>query len=182
MRALSKPNIESELSYAYLHAVVSKAGMACQVTGRHQDNNGVDAEITAWGPFTNGGYIQEIDLKVQLKATIKTPADDGTSLSYFLEGIDRYNDLRTAAVTSHRILIVLFLPTNDQEWLSHNVDSLVMRRCAYWVSLRGAPDTVNGSGVTVKLPKSQIFNPDGLSDIAARLSRKEELLYVGGSI
>jgi hypothetical protein len=181
MRALSKPNIESELSYAYLHAVVSQAGMACQVTGRHQDCNGIDAEITAWGPFADGGYIQEIDLKVQLKATVKIPADDGTSLSYFLEGVDRYNDLRTAAVTSHRILVVLFLPSDSTQWVTQDISSLVLRKCAYWVSLRGAQDTTNGSGVTVKLPKNQIFNPDGLATIAAKLSRKEELLYIGGS-
>ena len=43
MQALSPPNIESELSYAYLHAVASKAGMACNAGSRHEDNNGIDA-------------------------------------------------------------------------------------------------------------------------------------------
>lgn len=68
MRALSPPNIESELSYAYLHAVASKAGMACSGGNRHEDNNGIDATLTAWGPFNNGGYLTEVDIKVQLKA------------------------------------------------------------------------------------------------------------------
>ena len=86
MQALAPPNVESELSYAYLHAVASKAGMACRVAGRHEDNNGVDATLTAWGPFNNGGYLSEVDIKVQLKATITPPADNGTNLSYFLPG------------------------------------------------------------------------------------------------
>lgn len=38
-------NIESELSYAYLHAVAAKAGMSCKQGDRHDDGAGVDAEV-----------------------------------------------------------------------------------------------------------------------------------------
>ena len=173
MQALTPPNIESELSYAYLHAVASKAGMACSVGGRHEDNNGVDATLTAWGPFTNGGYLTEVDIKVQLKATIATPADDGTNLSYFLSGVNRYNDLRTETVDIARILVVLFLPKDAQNWLNHSEQELSLRKCAYWQSLRGAPATTNGSGATIYLPKIQMFTPQSLMDIATRLSRRD---------
>ena len=177
MQALSPPNIESELSYAYLHAVASKAGMACSVGSRHEDNNGVDATLTAWSPFNNGGYLTEVDIKVQLKSTIAVPADDGTSLSYFLSGVNRYNDLRTATVDAARILVVLFLPADAQEWLNHSEGELALRKCAYWQSLRGAPATTNGSGATVYLPKVQMFTPQGLTDLATRLSRRDFPLY-----
>ncbi len=70
MEPLSQQDIESELSYAYLHAVVSRAGMSCQVTNRHQDNRGIDATITAW-PSPEIGGNAEVDFKVQLKATIQ---------------------------------------------------------------------------------------------------------------
>lgn len=177
MRALSPPNIESELSYAYLHAVASKAGMACSAGSRHEDNNGIDATLTAWGPFSDGGYLTEVDIKVQLKATIATPADDGAYLSYFLSGVNRYNDLRTPTVNAARILVVLFLPPNAQEWLNHSADELALRKCAYWQSLREAPATTNGSGATVYLPKVQMFTPQALTDLAARLSRLDFPLY-----
>ena len=72
-RTATPPNVESELSYAYLHAVASRAAMACGEGNRHEDNNGVDAGITAWGPFPGGGYLNEVDLKVQLKATVSIP-------------------------------------------------------------------------------------------------------------
>jgi hypothetical protein len=36
-------NIESELSYAYLHAIASRGGIICEVAGRHSDEAGVDA-------------------------------------------------------------------------------------------------------------------------------------------
>lgn len=177
MQALSPPNIESELSYAYLHAVASHAGMACSVGSRHEDNNGIDATLTAWGPFSGGGYLTEVTIKVQLKATIAVPVDDGTNLSYFLHGVNRYDDLRTETVSNARILVVLFLPADAQEWLNHSPDQLVLRRCAYWQSLRCAPTTANGSGVTVRLPKDQMFNPQALKDLATQLSHSTFPLY-----
>jgi len=48
-----------------------------------------------------------------------------------------------------------------------------MRKCAYWVSLRGAEPSRNATGQTVYIPKSQRFDPDGLLDLMAQLSRNE---------
>jgi len=177
MSPLSPPNIESELSYAYLHAVASKAGMACRQAGRHEDNNGIDAGVTAWAPFDNGGYLTEVDFKVQLKATIEVPIDNGTHLFYFLRGVSRYDDLRANTVDVARILLVLFLPPDAANWLEQTEDELAMRRCGYWVSLRGAAATNNGTGATVYLPKTQIFSPIGLRQLASRLSRRDLPVY-----
>ena len=173
MRPLSSQDIEAELSYAYLHAVASKAGMSCRISGRHEDNNGVDATLTAWGPFAGGGYLTEIDIKVQLKATIKKPADDGEAFSFFLRGVTRYDDLRIQAVDIARILVILFLPEDPQDWLSQTEDLLTLRKCAYWQSLRGAPITTNDTGATVYLPKAQVFSPEALTNLATRLSRRD---------
>ena len=69
MSPLTSQNVESELSYAYIHAIAASARAGCEVAGRHADNAGVDAKLTAWGPFPSGGYRQEVDLKIQLKAS-----------------------------------------------------------------------------------------------------------------
>jgi hypothetical protein len=177
MQSLSPPNIESELSYAYLHAVASNAGMACRPGSRHEDNNGIDAALTAWGPFNKGGYLTEVDVKIQLKATIATPPDNGQNLSYFLSGVNRYNDLRAATVDVARILVVLFLPKDANEWLSHSADELALRKCAYWQSLRGAPATVNESGATIYLPKAQMFTPQAIGELCVRLSCRDFPVY-----
>ena len=76
-----------------------------------------------------------------------------------------------------RILVVLFLPKDQKEWLGQSAASLVLRKCAYWESLRGAPETTNSGGVTVKLPKTQKFTPDGLLALAGRLSHKQFPIY-----
>lgn len=172
MHASSPPDIESELGYAYLHAVATKAGMSCHVGNRHEDNAGIDAVLTAWGPFP-GAYLTEVDLKVQLKATINRQAEDEHTLSYFVKGKQRYNDLCTDTVAIPRILVVLFLPREQSRWLHHDVDALILRECAYWVSLRGATRTNNDTGATVKLPKTQVFSPDNLRQLMVRLSHRD---------
>lgn len=170
--ALSPPNVESELSYAYLHAVAAKAAMSCRDTNRHEDNAGIDAQLTAWGNFP-GGYLTEVSLNIQLKATISDPVDDGTCLHYTLQGVERYRTLCQETVATPRILVVLFLPRDAQEWLRHSDDELALRKCAYWVSLRNAPDTTNTTSVTVLIPKTQVFSPDSLRDIMARIACRD---------
>ncbi|PBB41308.1 hypothetical protein CK222_22320 [Mesorhizobium sp. WSM3866] len=179
MQPLSSQNIESELSYAYLHAVASSAGAACTGVTRHQDNAGVDAKLTGWGPFPEGGYLTEVDINVQLKATTKAPSLIGNTLSYSLVGIQRYDDLRALTLSTARILVVLFMPKDSTDWLEHTDDALSLRKCAYWVSLRGAPASENETSQTVYLPKSQRFDALGLSALMATISRNEQLAYKG---
>lgn len=177
MNPLTTQNIESELSYAYLHAVASSASMGCKVGSRHDDNTGVDAHITAWGPFPNGGFRTEIDLKIQLKATIRTPVEKDNHFAYSLSGISQYNDLRKETVSTPRILVVLYLPNDQSEWIAHSEDALMLRKCAYWVSLRGAQASSNSTSQTVYIPKSQRFDAAGLTNLIATISRNEALLY-----
>jgi hypothetical protein len=176
MKPLSSNDIESELSYAYLHAVASKAGASCNNVTRHQDNRGIDATLTAWIELQNEATA-EVDLKIQLKSTTKVPSEQGEYWSYSLQGIDRYNDLRAKEVATPRILVVLFLPQNSTEWLSCTTEQLVLKRAAYWVSLCGAPPSNNDTAQTVYLPKSQLLTPDALLGIFKRLANKELLNY-----
>jgi len=177
MRPLTDNDIESEISYAYLHAVASHVGAGCHSANRASDGNGIDAIVTGWGPFENGGYLQEVDIKVQLKATIGIPNINNGYISYFLNGINRYNDLRTAALATHRILVVMFLPPQIEHWLNITEEELMLKKCAYWVSLRGASESQNESGQTIYIPQNQIFNSNSLKEIFATRSRNESLIY-----
>jgi hypothetical protein len=177
MRPLTENDKESELSYAYLHAVASKIGASCSVSSRSLDGNGVDASITGWGPFPNGGYLNEITINIQLKATKQQQVETDSHISYFVKGIDRYNDLRAETVSVPRILVVLFLPDNPNDWLKINTTELILKKCAYWTSLRGADESKNGTGETIYLPKTQIFDTENLMTIFSNLSRKEILTY-----
>jgi len=170
---------ESELSYAYLHAVAARAGMSCETSGRHADKMGIDATIRASERFATNSILTDLSLDVQLKATIKEPARTNGNLSYFLDGVERYDKLRQPTVNPPRILVVLFLPSDSSEWLKWSEEELAVRKCAWWVSLRGAPPTDNQSGLTVYLPEEQYFHADNLRAIMTRLSQEEELTYAG---
>jgi hypothetical protein len=174
---LSEQNIEAELSYAYLHAVATRGGFSCSYTHRHLDDVGVDAQIHEDGrQLASDSIYTSFALHVQLKATRVQPIEHGGRFSYSL-AIRQYNRLRESRLTAARVLVVLFLPANPADWLTHSEESLIAKRCAYWVSLRGAPASANDIGQTVYLPREQVLSVDGLHQLMTRCSRDEEILY-----
>jgi Domain of unknown function (DUF4365) len=78
---------------------------------------------------------------------------------------------------SARILVVLYLPSEPSDWLTHSEEALIARRCAYWASLRGAPPSANDVTQTVYIPRKQVLSADALMEIMVRCSRDEEMLY-----
>ncbi len=52
---------------------------------------------------------------------------------------------------------------------------MISRRCAYWRSLLGLPETANTGTVSVRLLRSQPLNVDQLQALMERVSRKEPL-------
>lgn len=164
---VSDTDVEAELSYAFLHAVAAQAKATCTVSNRLSDNRGIDAQLTCWG--LNGGGKTEVDLKVQLKATVALPTDLGSHFSYSIKKVQQYNDLRASAYAIPRILVVLFLPKDISSWMHVSHDALALRRSAYWVSLVGAPAT-SSSSVTVYLPKANLLTPESLRALFEDLS------------
>lgn len=170
---LSENNIKSELSYAYLHAIASRAGLACEVTGRHSDGAGVDAVLRAKERFADDSILTHFTLEVQLKAT-SAGAVAGTADRYpFVLTIGHYDKLRDIEVQAQQILVVLFLPADQQRWLDHSAEGLISRRCAYWVSLRGAPASANLETQTAYIPEANRFSVEGLRSLMLRRSRGE---------
>jgi len=173
---MTDQNIESELSYAYLHAVCSKAGLSCKQGDRHDDGAGVDAEIIYRGPL-NHPYLREIQLNIQLKATTLQPVVSNGCFSYFLQGAKRYDKLRTDNSVIYKILVVLFLPENPDEWLRCSAEELVLKNAAYWINLYGAPLVDTTSGTTIYIPTSNILTPEALINLVNLAANKNILAY-----
>lgn len=170
---LTENNIKAELSYAYLHAVASRAGCDASVSSRHRDNAGVDAVISAKERFAEDSIFTDFSLDVQLKATSdEVPLDERDRFPFPLR-IDHYNKLRDTERQSALLLVVLFLPSDDRHWLVHSQDGLFARRCAYWVGLRGAPESPNRTSQTVYVPSWNLFSVEGLRAVLTRASRGE---------
>ena len=173
---MTNQNIESELSYAYLHAVCSKAGLSCKQTDRHDDAVGVDAEIIYRGELKDT-YLTEIQLNIQLKATTTQPVVSERGFSYFLQGTKRYDKLRTDNSAIYKILVVLFLPENSDDWLNCSEEELVMKRAAYWVNLYGAPEVDTTSGTTIYIPTSNMLTPEALVNLVNLAAHKKIPVY-----
>ena len=186
MRPLTDFDVQAELSYAYIHAVASFAKMSCKVSTRHEDNSGIDALITAWGPFEQPALAQspvlqprqEVDIKIQLKATRQSPRearDNHFSFDFPVHGkIGRYNDLCEEALATPRFLIVLFLPNDTSDWLNISSEKLSMKKSAYWMSLSGATKIENApSSKVVYLPQAQLFTPENLTYLMRRIAYRD---------
>ncbi len=170
---LSENNIKSELSYAYVHAVAARAGIGCHATDRHADGAGVDVVLRARERFDPASIYTDFTAEVQLKATSVMPHDDGSRLSFWLTR-DTYDKLRIVETAAPRLLVVLFLPPDATAWLVLSEEMLVAKRCAYWLSLCGAPASA-ATGSTVYLPKQNVFTVDALRRLMMSFSKGERL-------
>jgi hypothetical protein len=169
-------DIKSELSYAYLHAVAAHAGCTCQVNPRVVDNMGLDATLRPTGDFGRPPFTKRFAVDVQLKATSAALGDAGAHWSFGI-GVRQYDDLRSTNVIFPPLLVVLHLPPSKTDWLSCTTESLILRRCAFWVSLYNAEPSGNKSEQTVYLPKSNVFTADALRRVMAEYSQGRKIEY-----
>ncbi len=151
---LSISDIKEGLSSVYAEAVATRVGY--QTAKFNQDRDGIDLQIGA------GGSMRP-SIQIQLKATVNlSPAKEG----YFHFALKQRNYELLRVPTSYpRLLVVLDLPKNSDAWLTITADELVMRRRAYWLSLRGAESTNNKSTTTVKIPTTNVFDVAGLQSL-----------------
>ena len=161
---LASTDSEEALSRAYVAAVAAGAGY---VTAQMDfDRDGVDVQIRAGG-------LMRPSLDIQLKATINLGAAVSGSFRYPLKR--RNYDLLREQTMIPRVLVLLALPTAKSDWMSVTPEQLVIRRCAYWVSLRGAPPSTNEATQTIYVPRNQMLSVAALTDVMTRCSRREEI-------
>lgn len=180
---LTVENVKAELSYAYLHAVASRARLSCKCGNRHDDDAGIDAQVAVHGKLAEDSVLTQFSLDIQLKATAKrriAPRGRNDVWSFSLE-LAHYNKLRVPVdrTASQILLVVLFMPQKDDRWLTHTPEQLVTRRCAYWMSLQGAPASRNTTRQTVYLPRQNVLSAESLASMMAVLSRGERFTHAG---
>ena len=159
---------QEAFSRAYIHAVAAAAGFKYS-DGPLPDDDHVDVTITSRGPM---GLIRSP--KVDIQAKCKLGAPEGDPISYALD-VDDYEGLRHLDYASPRVLVVMFVPHDMVFWAEHTEEELALRYCAYWTCLQGHPQSGNKATVTVHLSRTNTFSVAGLTDLMARIGRKESL-------
>jgi hypothetical protein len=154
---------KEQFSRAYVQAVAACAGYAWSMPS--VDDDSVDMTLSRRG---GAGTIRSPRLDLQLKCkAAATPSEPQFSHSIKLKN---YDDLREPAVLVPRILVVVLVPDDLNDWLAHSETELALRRCAYWISLRGSPPSLNQTSQTVQMIKAQTFTVTSLSAMMGRIA------------
>jgi len=155
----------------------AKARKVGELVAERAKKAGIDAVVREDGRrLVADSLLTSFSVDIQLKATCLTPAEHDGGFSYSLP-VPQYDRLRGTRVLTPRLLVVLYLPDREEDWLVHREESLVAKRCAYWVSLRGAPESGNPKYQTISIPRRQVFSVDALTELMTRFSRREEVRY-----
>nr|WP_319583466.1 DUF4365 domain-containing protein [uncultured Pseudodesulfovibrio sp.] len=151
---------KEQFSLAYISAVAAKTG--CNITRWAVDDDSVDCSLKYKMP----GYPQ-VDMQVKCTQNL-TDSDD--CFKFVLTSIKNYNDLRDDNLCVSKILVVVGVPDNLDDWLEQDQEGLLLRRCAYWVNLKGEPATTNKTAITIDIPKENMFSPDALMSIMTTIA------------
>jgi Domain of unknown function (DUF4365) len=161
---------QEALSRAYIQAVTARCGMSCSF---RDFDYGIDVTLHEITRRENRYVETGFNLDIQAKSTINAIVEE-QQIKYDLE-VKAYDDLRDTEVGTPRILVVLCLPPPEGLWMAMTDAELVLRRCAYWLSLRGWDATTNQDTVRVPIPRANRFWVEGLQGIMRQIRAGEDL-------
>lgn len=153
---------KEEFSNAFVQAAAAVAGFS-------MSKPSVDDDSIDWCLHDRGGAgtVRSPRLELQLKSTAN-PTFVEADLRYDLK-VKNYHDLIPEDVMVPRILVVVALRDIVGDWHHLDDERLLLRSCAYWVSLRGYASTANLHTITVRLPIVQRFDGVALGAIMDRV-------------
>lgn len=147
-------NLQKEqLSRAYLRTIASLAGFSLSLPEVDQDS--VDIQVMSAADF----HPTAPRLDMQLKASTDLTVIRSDTIRWRLSR-KNYDELRRATLVP-RVLVVMLLPTDTDQWFAQSHDELSLRSAAYWLSLRGMP-FIDQATMTVSVPMSQLLTPQAL--------------------
>jgi hypothetical protein len=155
---LPRSQRQEALSRAYVRAVAAQAGVIC---GTAESDFGIDLYLRAVESHGPQYWDTGAQLDVQVKSTTRAALRED-DVAYDLE-VRAYNLLRQEKCLRPRVLVLLVLPDDEAEWLSHSEEELSLRRCAYWTSLRGAAPTDAQTTIRITLPRANVFSAEALT-------------------
>ncbi len=144
---------KEEFSRAYLQAVAVMAD--AESIPPKVDRDSIDVILKRVG-----GRREQIE--VQLKCTADAVPEEG-DLSFDLP-VKNYNDLRLDCIIPS-VLIVVYVPADVENWLAVSEQELTLRKCGWWISLKGMPETENSSTVRITLPRENLLTPEALKTL-----------------
>lgn len=145
---------KEHFSNAFVSAIASAGGLT--IAKPAPDVESVD--------FTLGrpdSASPRLDLQLKCSSTAEI---DGDKIPFSLP-MKNYDELRTARTMVPRILVCVLVPDAPEQWLELKRKRMLLRHCAYWMSLEGAAAVDNENSKTVHIPASQQFTVNAAHDL-----------------
>jgi hypothetical protein len=166
---LTRNHRQEALCRAYVQAVAGAAGL---ITSKPEPDYGIDLSLRMVLLRAHRRWDASVQLDLQLKSTAgQDPA--GTNISYDLD-VDAYEALRAIDTPCPRLLVVL-LPEDEAEWLHQTPEQLALRRCAWWMSLKGWPEKTARRSVRVAIPGANVFSVAAVKSLMQRVRERKDL-------
>lgn len=161
---LIRAHRQESLSRAYIQAIASRCGLNCSF---REFDYGIDVTVHPIHRRENRYIETGFNLDIEAKSTFGATVTDQEVL-YDLE-VKAYEDLRATEIGTPRILVLLVQPENESDWTAMDEEELRLRRCAYWISLKGRAPTSNTEKIRVSIPRANRFSVEALHGIMERL-------------
>ncbi len=155
---------KEQFSIAHARAVASAAGFAC-----HEptvDDDSVDLTIAGRG---GNGTFRSPRLDIQLKCTSDKNCLKPNYLHFPLKK-KNYLDLQGTDFYVPRILVVMYVPEDINNWLAQTHHELRMHHCSYWFSLRHFPHMSTATKTTIQIPRVNIFDVQTLRNMMTTIA------------
>ncbi|NEQ69240.1 MAG: DUF4365 domain-containing protein [Symploca sp. SIO2D2] len=157
---------KEEFSYGYIQLICSISGCSVEKSGRARDNSGIDVTIIASDEI---GDIDSPRIDAQVKCT--TLAKENNDVVKYPLKVENYNKLINLKCFVPQILIIVLVPQNIDNWLEISEKETIMKKCGYWISLKGKEQTNNKKTVTVEIPKENLFTPEAISKLMQQAAK-----------
>lgn len=168
---LTENQIKEHLSLSYAKAVATIAGFSVEPISADMDS--VDVSIRAKGKLAAESLLESPVLDIQLKATQNWDIQ-GNEFKFKLS-VKNYTELSQNTLVP-RLLVVLLLPKNQDDWFIQTSDSLCLKKCAYYHNLKDAQKTNNQDNITVTISTNCVFTPNKLLEIMTSISKRQSIL------
>lgn len=169
---MTEAHTKEQISRSYVNVLAARVGMTISTASFDYGFDGTFKDIE-YDPDVGEYGETGFGIDYQLKATINAKEKDGV-VKYSLE-VKNYRKLIKTRVGTPRILIVYSMPKDDKQWVTVDNEETVLRKCAWWCSLKGLPEVDNKERVTVTIPVEQQLTPEVLQELMCKVKEGVDL-------
>ena len=169
---MTEAHTKELISKAYVNALAACVSMSIATSSLDYGLDGTFKDIE-YDPQTKEYGETGFGIDFQLKSTVNALPKNGV-IKYSLE-VKNYRKLIKTHVGTPRILIVYSMPRENDLWITVNPEETLLRKCAWWCSLKGYPEVNNKERVVVDIPLSQQLTPEVLLSLMKKVKEGAEL-------